>query len=885
MKSSVKKIIAIICAFIFLAAPLQTYAAGSEDGKFVELSVVGYDKEGKQKTESSVFYVKDNVLYAPVEFFEKYTLYRYDNEKNAFIRSSQEYMKSTSKVIFDYEKNKARVLYSATYAEDYDMITYLHGNTRFFPFAQTAGYLKSSIVYQDKDKISVVNSGISMWDALYDYIPEGESLSYAKICDDLYAGNDLIYTVSGALGYFGETVFDFRLSNLVVIGPYADIKKYEDILSSAVTNNDIYKAAFDKNTLQSELLDLTFKRIVGDLYGSAEKTYSLTSQAISTIYDDHKDSIFTDDNLYDTPFQNMKSEIKELKEIGEIVDVVGKVIDVAEYIYEFAQMNSDNRDALAYANMNCQTKDSEAKAIGNVAVKYVGAVDTDFLKDQLVESVKEELKDFDNAKSVLEYANKIKLATSIVNAAFKLGGFDLADNSSYDVLMASDLYYYLINKSPVIDQGYAKTLKESEEMRLANIMLMLVNIEAYKMGNDVAKKIDKTDSNHYGRQIAEMEQRLAMLYRSKNSEKYDCIEGIKTVIEENQEEIAKFDFAALNSTEYQNTDEETIRQYNYNLRRFDDNATVDYDIVDYTKDYIVYFDVSSSGNYPQGNIVRMNRSDNVKENILGDVSISRLVIYNNEIYYSDMRTRCIYKCDLNGKGQKKVFEDHETDGNSSRTIPNEFIISGGQMIVETTFLDGGERRLYCVDLNSGNKKLLDSKYDPRNYGIQLFTHENILYYNTADILKAVDLETGKIIREVKFNAANHLIKIDQGCLYYIREEFREGPAYFIEKINLSNFKIEKISTVQSSGYIHSIFIDNDKIFVITSYGERPLLGIIVKDKAVHANEVFDKDQNYIKINYSEIDIGLSIYAFGDTLYVNNYKEFDRHNYVAFYKVS
>lgn len=564
MKSLLKKIIAIICAFIFLAAPLQTFAAGNEDGKFVELSVVGYDKEGNQKTESAVFYVKDNVLYAPVEFFEKYTLYRYDNENNAFIRSSQEYMKSTSKVIFDYEKNKARVLYSATYAKDYDMITYLHGNTRFFPLAQTAGYLKSSIVYQDKDKISVVNSGISMWDALYDYIPEGESLSYAKICDDLYAGNDLIYTVSGALGYFGETVFDFRLSNLVVIGPYADIKKYEDILSSAVTNNDIYKAAFDKNTLQSELLDLTFKRIVGDLYGSTEKTYSLTSQAISTIYDDHKDSIFTDDNLYDTPFQNMKSDVAELKEIGEIVDVVGKVIDVAEYIYEFAQMNSDNRDALAYANMICQTKDSEAKAIGNVAVKYVGAVDTDFLKDQLVESVKEELKDFDNAKSVLEYANKIKLATSIVNAAFKLGGFDLADNSSYDVLMASDLYYYLINKSPVIDQGYAKTLKESEEMRLANIMLMLVNIEAYKMGNAVAKKIDKTDSNHYGRQIAEMEQRLAMLYRSKNSEKYDCIEGIKTVIKENQEEIAKFDFAAMNSTEYQSPT--VMHQDNYSLK-------------------------------------------------------------------------------------------------------------------------------------------------------------------------------------------------------------------------------------------------------------------------------------------------------------------------------
>lgn len=884
MKLSAKKIIAIICAFIFLATPLQIFALGDEDGKFVELSVVGYDKEGKQKNESSVFYVKDNVLYAPAEFFEKYTLYRYDNENNAFVRSSQEYMKSTSKVIFDYEKNTARVLYSATYAEDYDIVTYMYGNTRFFPLAQTAGYLKSSIVYQDKDKISIVNSGISIWDALYDYIPEGESLSYAKICDDLYAGNDLIYKVSGALGYFGETVFDFRLSNLVVIGPYADIKKYEDILSSAVTNNDIYKAAFDKNTLQSELLDLTFKRIVGDLYGSSEKTYSLTSQAISTIYDDHKDSIFTDDNLYDTPFENMKLDVAELKEIGEIVDLVGTVIDIAEYIYEFTQMNSDNRDALAYVNMNCQTKDSEAKAIGKVNQKYIKAVNTD-ISLNILEKVTEELKSTDGAEKLLTDVNKIKLATGLVNAAFKLGGFDLSDNSSYDVLMASDLYYYLINKSPVIKQGYAKTLKESEEMRLANIMLMLVNIEAYKLGNNVAKRIDNSDSNHYGRQIAEMEQRLAMLYRAQNSEKYDCIEGIKTVIEENQEEIAKFDFAALKSTEYQNTDEETIRQYNYNLRRFDDDTTVDYDIVDYTKDYIVYFDVLSSGNYPQGNIVRMNRSDNVKETILEDVSISRLVIYNNEIYYSDTRTRCIYKCDLNGKGQEKVFEDRETDGNSSRTIPNEFIISGGQIIVETAFLDGGERRLYCVDLNSGNKKLLDSKYDPRNYGIQLFTHENILYYNTADFLKAFDLKTGKIIREVKFNAANHLIKIDQGCLYYIREEFREGPAYFIEKINLSNFKIEKISTVQSSGYIHSIFIDNDKIFVITSYGERPLLGIIVKDKAVHANEVFDQDQNYIKINYSEIDIGLSIYAFGDTLYVNNYKEFDRHNYVAFYKVS
>lgn len=877
MKSSVKKIIAIICAFIFLAAPLQTFAAGNEDGKFVELSVVGYDKEGNQKTESAVFYVKDNVLYAPVEFFEKYTLYRYDNENNAFIRSSQEYMKSTSKVIFDYEKNKARVLYSATYAKDYDMITYLHGNTRFFPLAQTAGYLKSSIVYQDKDKISVVNSGISMWDALYDYIPEGESLSYAKICDDLYAGNDLIYTVSGALGYFGETVFDFRLSNLVVIGPYADIKKYEDILSSAVTNNDIYKAAFDKNTLQSELLDLTFKRIVGDLYGSAEKTYSLTSQAISTIYDDHKDSIFTDDNLYDTPFQNMKSDVAELKEIGEIVDVVGKVIDVAEYIYEFAQMNSDNRDALAYANMNCQTKDSEAKAIGNVAVKYVGAVDTDFLKDQLVESVKEELKDFDNAKSVLEYADKIKLATSIVNAAFKLGGFDLADNSSYDVLMASDLYYYLINKSSVIEQGYAKTLKESEDMRLANIMLMLVNIEAYKMGNAVAKKIDKTDSNHYGRQIAEMEQRLAMLYRSKNSAKYDCIEGIKTVIKENQEEIAKFDFAAMNSTEYNDNNQALFSQYTSNVNwHFSGNDN-----------YIVYFDVIYGGIYPQGNIVRIDKKDNSKKILQELILVQELFVYEDEIYYSDMGTRCIYKLDMNGENKEMVFEDREDGENSSRTIPLDFIISDNNLIIQTVFLGESYTRLYIVDLNSGKKRLLDEN----DYVDLLYANEKVLCYHTDVFLKIVDMQTGKLLHKMAFGENLRPINMDHNYLYYYSNGFdsKTGNIYNIYRLNLYNNESTLFKTIKRSESITAFFINNENVYVVTGMGNMLGFGVLQGDEIIGKYDL-KNDPKYTGLEPDylgeqvtpEFILGDVLYVFGDTLYRCDE---DKDIFIPVYKLS
>lgn len=139
--------------------------------------------------------------------------------------------------------------------------------------------------------------------------------------------------------------------------------------------------------------------------------------------------------------------------------------------------------------------------------------------------------------------NKLKLATTVVNSAFKLAGFDLSDKSSYDVLLAQDLISYIVSGSKIIENEKYYKINDSEDMRLTAIIILLIDIESYNLGNTVAKRIDVKDKNHYKTVIEEYENKLALIYLAVSSKDYDSVEGTKKIIEKNHEQLRRINLS------------------------------------------------------------------------------------------------------------------------------------------------------------------------------------------------------------------------------------------------------------------------------------------------------------------------------------------------------
>ena len=144
------------------------------------------------------------------------------------------------------------------------------------------------------------------------------------------------------------------------------------------------------------------------------------------------------------------------------------------------------------------------------------------------------------------------MATGIVSGVFKLAGFDLTDNSSYEVLLADELVTYITNHSEILEKSQIKTKDDSEKLRLTLIITMLVEIEGYKLGNKVAKRIDKNDSNHYKSILEELTNRVSLLYLAGESSDYDSTDGINNIIIQNKKQIDKIDLS-------KSIDEETAK--------------------------------------------------------------------------------------------------------------------------------------------------------------------------------------------------------------------------------------------------------------------------------------------------------------------------------------
>lgn len=749
MKKYIYKFICFVCVLSLSLSSVQILSY-ADNGKFVNLSICGFNDEGLENIEEdNVFYVKNQTLYAPIKTLEAYTMYDYDDENNAFVRTGQEFKKSNSKVIVDYNNKLINVFYSDLHKETYDIDIFSFADTYFLPLEKMAAYLKASVIYRDSNTISIVSSGISVNDALYDFSIYTSSLNAVEICDDLFVGNQDLYAAYMFLGYMGNTIFSFKISNLfTTVGDY---EKYCTIMDKAVTNTSVYESLIDNKSGLLDLMD-NVDDLYDNVYKKANKIYKLGSNSIITMFNEHKMiNSFGDESPFDNFFPEEQLEIDKINAFSDKVKTVSQFLEIADYLHKFYTINDDNRDALRTVFNNAEN-DSRGLAIKKTRSKYsdslIESAYTQISEKVLEECIKEVAKSASD--KIFSTANKVKLATSIVNTLFKTFGFDLSDNSSYEVLIASELSYYLINNSDIIDSKIYNTINDSEKMRLTAIMILLVDIEGYKLGNKVAKRIDKNDSNHYENIIEEYQKRLTLLYLAKDSKNYDSIDGTNKIIEQNQKQLSKYNITELKPITNQEAEyllldsaddiELMNKQISSNYETYTDEQGYEHNLpVWVTSEYtyksgtyeenqlegkveqIEYFNSYTSSvetmEYRHSCIKKINNTTGEEEFIIRDDYNCGFVVNDGYIYYvsdvvkyndvsGDLSAGGIdyIRTDLNGNNREILYHDDYIPHGSGIGWPPVFLLSNEYLYISK----------YSIERINLKTKEIDTIYNPEN---------------------------------------------------------------------------------------------------------------------------------------------------------------------------
>lgn len=757
MKRMLVKILSVFCSFAMLFN-VTSITALADEGEFVLLNIAGYNENGEESvSEDNVFYVRDNILYAPIKTFEDYTMYNYDEKNTAFVRAGQQYKGANSMVDFSYEDSTMDVFYLGYQKETYDLNYYQFADTYFFPLDEMTAYLKASVVYKDSDTISILSSGVSISDALYNYEYLTSCLDYDDLKNDIFAGSETLTKTACVFGYFGETFFSFKLTNL--LGDYGDYIKYLDILESAVTNNEPYEQLLNNDNLMADVLGITGE-LYNEVYEKATKIYKLSSNSITTMFEDFKSiNSFGDDSPFDNFFPDEQLEIDKINSFSKYIDAADMFIDTVDFYHKFYTMNQDNKDAIALFNDSTK-EDTRAIALNEMAGLYGNNV-VEGTATQMCDEVINELLEESagkGAEKLISGANKVKLATSIVNSVFKIFGFDLSDNSGYDVMLAKELKHY-VNRNLDDDSDKLYTHSDCNNMRLTMILGLLIDIQSYKMGNKFAAKYDA--KGIYNDEIDEANKRLALFYLAKDSEKYDSVEGIEKISKQNKKQISKLDFTQLKEiTETEAIDllrytddislmnEQTLGLSTYEI----EGVTLHY----FSKNGFTYKVIRDDGlikseTFTDYNgeqielghsacIEKINDNTGEKEIIIDDYD-GQLIVTDHYIYYTSMKYKqgkyyndCYdgvnyVRTDLNGENKEIIYHDEyrpfgsSIGGSPTFLVTNEYMYVSKYNIVRID-LETKEKEIVCnIDIN----ELTGSDWIDLN-----FVFDDTYYFSLAD---------------------------------------------------------------------------------------------------------------------------------------------------------
>lgn len=813
------RMLAVVLSLVMLLGSLPVSAAES---RFLSFQVESVSENGSKTESREAAYVVGQELYVSTNFLAKYTLFYYNGDTHAFVRRGQEANSKFGRVEINPDSQKATVYMNPFSSKEYTLHgVYTFGQTTFLPLDQMAAYLKCSLTIKD-DVMRVVNSGYSLVDAEYAMSKiqsKSDLLRYdvGNIVDDIFDGSEMLFKLSGILGYFGSTVFERRISKLDFIFHTGDIKEYESFLDKCVTDN---QAHMDALTSGDDLIN-RFSTVAGlnkDVHDTSKKLADLTS-IITDVTQPLKEDNLSASLLW-----------KDASDWNTAFSDLSKITQFADYYLKLGSMCEDNQNMLAQFGDRQLKSDTDfpfrmallkvkSRYGGSTVSNIMGQVGQQLIKYGADDAVKTALKKAASDAVLSELA----IATTTMDVITKVcraAGCDIASDANYSIMLDLAVRTMLFNDFNDLDNTLRHTNEsQTENYRQAAIFYLIACKQTFDAANKLAAKYDMS-ATYYKNRIKTINTVLSLYYLAIQSKHFDNFAEMEENIANNQQEIR--DAGLLQSGKTVSQDEalqidasadDDLQKRQWNAQ----NGELDY---------------STDGHYIYTKFARQDENYKLYYSlILGDASGSEKVLaectegfvfVGDRVYYCNAGG--LFSCNLDGGDQRKemrFFYDYKNDYYYTHLIP----LPNHQILCDTEIADGagGTAQLLIYDTeNSKSTKIGSLKMD--GY-CSFYTHGDDLYMSGYGYdggrtdgtlfkysLSTADMEVIDVDVFVKdFNGIF-------GDIAYFTDSERGGKIN-IYKLDLTkNEGFTSFSVYDDDESMHDILIYRDQVFITSGTG-------------------------------------------------------------------
>lgn len=813
------QVLAVVLSLVMLLGSLPVSAAES---RFLSFQVESVSENGSKTESREAAYVVGQELYVSTNFLAKYTLFYYNGDTHAFVRRGQEANSKFGRVEINPDSQKATVYMNPFSSKEYTLHgVYTFGQTTFLPLNQMAAYLKCSLTIKD-DVMRVVNSGYSLVDAEYAMSKiqsKSDLLRYdvGNIVDDIFDGSEMLFKLSGILGYFGSTVFERRISKLDFIFHTGDIKEYESFLDKCVTDNQAY---MDALTSGDDLIN-RFSTVAGlnkDVHDTSKKLADLTSIITDVTQPLKEDNLsasllWKDASDWNTAF----SDLSKITQFADYYLKLGSMCeDIQNMLAQFGdrQLKSDTDFPFRVALLKVKSRYG-----GSTVSNIMGQVGQQLIKYGADDAVKTALKKAASDAVLSELA----IATTTMDVITKVcraAGCDIASDANYSIMLDLAVRTMLFNDFNDLDNTLRHTNEsQTENYRQAAIFYLIACKQTFDAANKLAAKYDMS-ATYYKNRIKTINTVLSLYYLAIQSKHFDNFAEMEENIANNQQEIR--DAGLLQSGKTVSQDEalqidasadDDLQKRQWNAQ----NGELDY---------------STDGHYIYTKFARQDENYRLYYSlILGDASGSEKVLTEctegfvfagDRVYYCNAGG--LYSCNLDGGDQRKemrFFYDYKNDYYYTHLIP----LPNHQILCDTEIADGagGTAQLLIYDTeNSKSTKIGSLKMD--GY-CSFYTHGDDLYMSGYGYdggrtdgtlfkysLSTADMEVIDVDVFVKdFNGIF-------GDIAYFTDSERGGKIN-IYKLDLTkNEGFTSFSVYDDDESMHDILIYRDQVFITSGTG-------------------------------------------------------------------
>lgn len=524
---------------ITIIASTAVMIKAEDKGKFVLCTVASYDSNGKEVLREEPFFSDGKYLYAKTGFFESYTLYYFDKDNSAFVREGQQFKLSLSNLKIDFENKKmtAKMIKSSRTYDIHNVIRY--NEDYYLPIDQVCSFLKARIEVRE-NKLYIKNSGVSIADAAYMFNNYKYIFGYTHIVGDIFANCEKSYYAYAITMRFSSTVFNLKLQNLDFFQSNGNVDIYKKIVEESISDMSEYiETQKDDNTFEKRV------SMASDIVNKADILISKSKKIVSVVKDGCE---LLEENKKISELHLFDELNIDVKQWSNILSGLSKVNSYTEYMLKMINMTEDHQKMLEEYNNSLDTEvlniDTPVYQAFKITYSKYGK---DFgtgiatkIGEELYNSIPQKI--IDKIPVVAPYLKVIK----VVNIAFKALGFDLVDDTSYNVLLEGDVERVLNERYESLYDDSGATTQQSEYFRRSAIFMLLAEKHGFESGNKLSQKVNKTDV--FDDQINNICARLNLFYRAAESKNFDSFEAMESNYKKNNGEMKNINDIITNST-------------------------------------------------------------------------------------------------------------------------------------------------------------------------------------------------------------------------------------------------------------------------------------------------------------------------------------------------